>query len=128
MAVKIAFLWFGVVIAVSLSAARAGAQLDSNAKVIIHCPSTCGSCEMDVTYTSFQGDTTVESYDFGTYSQYLCLDSISFRYTGRDSAYFVTSGFADYSSDTIQFKVDTAGKMLRELSVTWYRGNNIIYP
>jgi hypothetical protein len=69
MAMKIASsLWCGAVIVLSLAAARAGAQIDSNATIFLYCGPLGGGCSYTVTETDQSGNTLSSWEDGGSLS------------------------------------------------------------
>src|ERR1035441_2272997 len=109
----LSFLRCGVVIALSLVAGRASAQLDSNAKVILYCSPTVAVCpNMTIAeggyWPPIYSANPLESVAFDT----------SFRLPARDSIYCI-SGF-----EQAFLIVDTISKCFRHLA---FSSNNPSY-
>src|ERR1700733_9227264 len=102
MAMKMVFLWCGVVIGLSLLAGEAVAQIDS-VQVELFLTPICDSCSMTVDETF--NDSTLDSYPL--FAE-LCISSpISFM-TGIGTMVY---------SKVVQFSIDTTNHVFRGIQI-----------
>ena len=91
------------VIALSLFAARAGAQVDSNAMIFVRCGSVCSSCTMSITRS---GDT---SWTFGLLGASSC---VSFDTARRYADWKRQPTYLGMAYHGMEFTVDTLHNLL----------------